>query len=76
MSIVAVSVISVLVICALAHRADASFHSEDRLPMQWGVTGEVTWSAPRRVALAFMPALSLFQPRHGHSKDRNSTLPP
>lgn len=59
MSIVVVSVISVLVICALAYRADASFHSEDRLSMQWWVTGEVTWSAPRRLALAFMPALAI-----------------
>ena len=59
MSIVVVSVISVLVICALAYRADASFHSEDRLPMQWWITGEVTWSAPRRLALAFMPALAI-----------------
>jgi len=59
MSIVVVSVISVLVICALAYRADASFQSEDRLPMQWWVTGELTWSAPRRLALAFMPALAI-----------------
>ncbi|WP_153006288.1 hypothetical protein [Sphingomonas sanguinis] len=59
MSIVIVSVISVLILCALAYRADALFHSEERLPMQWWITGEVTWSAPRRLALAFMPALAI-----------------
>jgi len=58
-SIVIVSVISVLILCALAYRADALFHSEERLPMQWWITGEVTWSAPRRLALAFMPALAI-----------------
>ncbi|MBW6527500.1 hypothetical protein KZ813_11675 [Sphingomonas sp. RHCKR7] len=59
MSIVIVSVISVLMVCALAYRADALFYSEERLPMQWWITGEVTWSAPRRLALAFMPALAI-----------------
>ena len=59
MSIVIVSVISVLMVCTLAYRANGLFHSEERLPMQWWITGEVTWSAPRRLALAFMPALAI-----------------
>ncbi|RYF00040.1 MAG: hypothetical protein EOO77_34645 [Oxalobacteraceae bacterium] len=59
MSIVIVSVISVLMVCALAYRADSLFYGEDRLPMQWWITGQVTWSAPRRLALAFMPALAI-----------------
>lgn len=59
MSIAIVSVIFVLLVCALARRADVRFRSEDRLPMQWWITGEVTWSAPRRLALAFMPALAI-----------------
>lgn len=59
MSVAIVLVISVLVVCALACRADVRFRSEDRLPMQWWITGEVTWSAPRRLALAFMPALAM-----------------
>jgi hypothetical protein len=58
MSIVIVSAIYVLLICALAYRADDLFRYEDRLPMQWWITGKVTWSAPRRIALAFMPALA------------------
>ena len=44
---------------ALSLRADRRFRAIDRLPMQWWVTGEVTWSAPRRLALAFMPALAV-----------------
>lgn len=59
MSIVIVLVISVLMVCVLAYRADSLFYSEDRLPMQWWITGEVTWSVPRRLALAFMPALAI-----------------
>ncbi|MCD2317358.1 hypothetical protein LQ954_14510 [Sphingomonas sp. IC-11] len=39
--------------------ADARFRGQDRLPMQWLLNGDVTWSAPRRMALAFMPALSI-----------------
>lgn len=53
-----VSTIFVSVICLLAYRANIRFHSESRLPMQWGFTGAVNWSAPRRLALAFMPILS------------------
>lgn len=48
-----------LVLCGIALRANASFRDEDRLPMQWGLDGEVTWSAPRRIALAFIPAFSI-----------------
>jgi len=59
MSIVIVSVIFILMVCALAYRADAWFYREERLPMQWWITGEVTWSAPWRLALAFMPALAI-----------------
>ncbi|MCC2980873.1 hypothetical protein [Sphingomonas sp. IC4-52] len=43
----------------VAWRANARFRREERLPMQWLLNGDVTWSAPRRMALAFMPALSI-----------------
>lgn len=43
---------------SVAQRASARFRDEARLPMQWWLDGEVTWSAPRRVALAFIPAVS------------------
>ena len=37
---------------------DTRFRGLARLPMQWSVTGRVTWSAPRRWALASMPLLA------------------
>jgi hypothetical protein len=43
----------------LAFRANTRFSGERRLPMQWRLNGEVTWYAPRRVALAFIPTLSI-----------------
>ena len=48
-----------LILCGLSFRANSRFRDEDRLPMQWWLTGEVTWSAPRVVALAFVPALAI-----------------
>jgi len=59
MATLGVAVIFTLVLCTLAYRANARFRDEDRLPMQWWLTGEVTWSAPRPLALAFIPALAI-----------------
>lgn len=42
---------------ALSLRANRRFRAIDRLPMQWTLTGAVSWRAPRGVALAFMPVL-------------------
>ena len=42
---------------ALSVRADRRFRAIDRLPMQWTLTGTVSWHAPRAVALAFTPVL-------------------
>ena len=42
-----------------ALRANARFVDQDRLPMQWWFTGEVTWSAPRPLALLFIPMLAV-----------------
>ena len=44
--------------CGVAYRANARLRSEDRLPMQWLLPDEVIWSAPRLIALAFVPALA------------------
>jgi hypothetical protein len=30
-----------------------------RLPMQWGIRGDVNWRAPRAVALLFSPVLAI-----------------
>jgi len=59
MEMLSVAGIFGLVMCALAYRANTRFRGENRLPMQWGLSGEVTWSAPRRLALAFIPALAI-----------------
>jgi len=48
-----------MILCGLALRANSRFRYEDRLPMQWWLTGEVTRTAPRVVALAFVPALAI-----------------
>ena len=42
---------------ALSLRSDRRFRAIDRLPMQWTLTGTVSWHAPRAVALAFTPVL-------------------
>lgn len=60
MSLVITAVIFSLALCGLAWRANARFRREDRLPMQWWLNGEVTWSAPRPIALALIPALAIF----------------
>lgn len=49
----------ILVLAVLALWANNRFRDEARLPMQWWLTGEVTWSAPRPLALAFVPALAV-----------------
>ena len=49
----------ILVYAGLALWANNRFRDEERLPMQWWLTGEVTWSAPRPLALAFIPALAI-----------------
>lgn len=58
MEVAIIAVIVVVVMALLARRADRRFRREARLPMQWGPTGGVNWSAPRRLALAFMPAMA------------------
>lgn len=78
MMIALIGIVFGLVLCDVALRANARFQSEDRLPMQWWLDGQVTWTAPRPIALAFIPALSIFmlvgfgvllsytRPRPGH----------
>lgn len=58
MDMLFVSAVFVVILYALAYRANIRFCSESRLPMQWGLTGAVNWYAPRRLALAFLPIVS------------------
>lgn len=41
----------------LAVIANRRFGELERLPMQWGLSGHVNWTAPRVLALAFVPVL-------------------
>lgn len=43
----------------LAARANRRFAEHPSLPMQFGMDGRVGWTAPRAVALAFMPGLAV-----------------
>jgi hypothetical protein len=58
MNLIITGVLFSLALCGLAWLANVRFRREDRLPMQWWLTREVTWSAPRPLALAFIPALA------------------
>jgi hypothetical protein len=48
----------VLALVAASAWADRRFRGAERLPMQWSFGGNVNWTAPRRIALAFTPALA------------------
>ena len=58
MTLMLIAVIFGLISSGVEIRANARFQQEDRLPMQWWVDGSVTWSAPRQVALSFIPILA------------------
>lgn len=55
MIVAALSLITIMTLIGLSVRANARFHRHDRLPMQWSLTGRVNWTAPRVVALSFIP---------------------
>lgn len=52
-----IAFLTIAVLAALSWRADRRLPSVARLPMQWAA-GETTWTAPRKVALLFTPALA------------------
>jgi len=54
----AVAVAAPLVLALMSLRAAPGLRHRDRLPMQWSRNGRVRWTAPRRVALAMLPALA------------------
>ncbi|NDV01983.1 DUF1648 domain-containing protein [Pseudoroseicyclus tamaricis] len=56
---VAVCAAVILAMIAASFIANRRLPPADRLPMQWGVSGRPTWSAPRLAALSFMPALAV-----------------
>ncbi len=48
-----------LISIAIAIRANASLRQQDRVPMQWGINGEVNWTAPRLIGLSITPAIAI-----------------
>ena len=50
---------AVAAMIALSLWADRLWRDVPMLPMHWSITGRVTWTAPRRVALAFTPVLAI-----------------
>ncbi|GAD49753.1 hypothetical protein NT2_06_01930 [Caenibius tardaugens NBRC 16725] len=54
-----IGLIATAVLIGMSFLANERFRERSRLPMQWYLDGEVTWTAPRRIALAFVPALAI-----------------
>ncbi len=52
-----IALIAMIVLVVMSRRANRRFAQESRLPMQWSLAGSVNWTAPRALALAFMPLL-------------------
>ena len=50
---------TLVVMAVLAVRANARFADNRYLPIQFGPTGQVGWTAPRIVALGFLPGLAV-----------------
>jgi len=50
--------LALALLVGMSWRANARFAHAARLPMQWSLSGSVNWTAPRRLALAFMPLLA------------------
>ncbi len=53
----AVGLIGFALSVLLAMAANSRFAELERLPMQWGLSGQVNWTAPRVLGLAFAPVL-------------------
>ncbi len=54
-----IGLIVTAILVRMSFLANERFQDQIRLPMQWFLSGEVTWTAPRRLALAFIPALAI-----------------
>lgn len=54
-----IGLIATAILVGMSFVANGRFRNRVRLPMQWFLDGKVTWTAPRRFALAFIPALAI-----------------
>lgn len=59
MAQIVIGLIATVILVRMSLLANNRFRDQMRLPMQWFLNGEVTWTAPRRLALAFIPALAI-----------------
>lgn len=57
--IYAVCAFGILAIIMSSVVAGRKLPTAARLPMQWGLNGKPTWSAPRTAALTFTPVLAI-----------------
>ena len=63
MAVIIVAALFALALIGLSIAANARFRAEPRLPMQWSLlrsvplSRSVNWSAPRALALSFIPVL-------------------
>lgn len=55
--VIAVAFAAIMI--GLSVRANSRFRDDERLPMQWSISGSVNWTAPRIIALSFTPALAI-----------------
>ncbi len=53
------SIIALSVMVWLSRRAGRRFPADARIPMQWGLDGKPTWTAPRGIGLWFAPILAV-----------------
>jgi len=58
MAELSIALVVVVLLWLASAWAGRRFRAHPRLPMQWSLAGEVNWTAPRRIALAFTPALA------------------
>ncbi|RXR30839.1 hypothetical protein [Sphingobium fluviale] len=59
MAQIVIGLIATAILMRMSFLANDRFADQPRLPMQWFLDGKVTWTAPRRFALAFIPALAI-----------------
>lgn len=59
MAQIVIGLVATLILVRMSFLANRKFRDQTRLPMQWFLNGEVTWTGPRRFALAFIPALAI-----------------